>query len=93
MGPRFLFSTYAVQASRSNDSNIWISLGIMTEACITVPDTCGPEGTAVAFWVKIKFASLENDIVSGLLSSRSDNTSTGCMCYWITSDTDYRNFR
>ena len=31
----------------------WIDLGILSEPCITLPDTCGPEGAAVSVWVKI----------------------------------------
>ena len=31
----------------------WVDLCVLTEACIPVPDTCGPEGAAVAFWVKL----------------------------------------
>ena len=31
----------------------WIDLGILSEPCITLSDTCGPEGAAVSIWVKI----------------------------------------
>ena len=28
----------------------WVDLGFVTDACITLPETCGPEGAALAFW-------------------------------------------
>ena len=31
----------------------WVNLGDLSAACITIPDTCGPEGAAVVFWVKL----------------------------------------
>ena len=31
----------------------WVDLGFLCEACITRPETCGPEGAAVGFWLKL----------------------------------------
>ena len=30
----------------------WVDLGFVTDACITRPETCGPEGAALALWMK-----------------------------------------
>ena len=52
----------------------WADLGIQTDACLVVPETCGPEGAAVAFWVKIHFCS-------GIMSSFADSTGFIISCY------------
>ena len=44
----------------------WINLGDQSAACITVPDTCGPEGAAVSFWVKVIHCKDGDGIISAI---------------------------
>ena len=62
----------------------WVSLGDLSEACITVPDTCGPEGAAVAFWVKLIDIPSKGGRV--FLTSRQGYTSTG---FYFRSTIDF----
>ena len=41
----------AVMTSRMENQHV--DLGNLSEACITVPQTCRPEGAAVAMWLKV----------------------------------------
>ena len=59
--------------------NQWLDLGVLSEACITVPDTCGPEGAAVSVWVKIHSCEDGDGILSSLKSASS--RTTGFMFY------------
>ena len=45
--------------------NQWVDLGVLSMACITVPDTCRPEGAAVSFWIK----TIDCPGYGGLISS------------------------
>ena len=31
----------------------WVDLGVQTQACLVLPETCGPEGAAVALWLYV----------------------------------------
>ena len=46
----------------------WVDLGILTEACITRPETCGALGGAVAFWMRIDY-NVEEGEYRGIISS------------------------
>ena len=67
-----LFVTQCILFSCGNavrtdkDRNQYVDLSI---ACITVPDTCGPEGATISLWFKI-----DTCIFGGLISSRSSST-------------------
>ena len=52
----------------------YIDLGDMSEACITIPDTC-TAGAAVAFWIKIN--KTECVYPKGIMSSRQIGSKTG----------------
>ena len=41
----------AISTDRSQ--NQWIDLGIQTEACMALPDTCGAAGGAISMWLKV----------------------------------------
>ena len=64
----------AVVTDRSRSQ--WIDLGVHTEACITRPETCGPAGGAVSFWVKL-VATDCNDINSVISYTFDQTRSTG----------------
>ena len=32
----------------------WVGLGDLSAACITIPDTCGPEGATLAFYTTLQ---------------------------------------
>ena len=54
---------------RENNRNLHVhsnDLGVLSEACITVPDNCGLESAAVSVWVKIYECTTYTD---GFLSS------------------------
>ena len=61
--------------------NQWVDLGILSEACITVPDTCGPDGAAVAVWVKIHSCPENAGFLLSLKSSNSKKTGFTFFCY------------
>ena len=52
----------------------YIDLGDMSEACITIPDTCAA-GAAVAFWMRINKTECVNP--KGIMSSRQRGSKTG----------------
>ena len=53
----------------------WVDLGVLEEACITHPETCGAAGgAAVALWVK---PAQTSEINIGVVSSEVSNRSTG----------------
>ena len=54
----------------------WVDLGVQTEACLVIPDTCGPEGAAVAFWLYLR--GCEDN--GGIMSSR-ETLQTGFFIY------------
>ena len=56
----------------------WVDLGVQTDACLVIPDSCGPEGAAVAFWVNIYYCS-------GIMSSYT-SYSTGFFIYCFDAD-------
>ena len=62
----------ALKLSHTKDQ--WVDLGIQTDACLVLPETCGPEGAAVVLWVKIH-------LCSGIISSFGDTT--GFMIYCL----------
>ena len=83
----FFFSLKVNKAIATNSSQKqWVNLGIMSEACITLPDTCGPEGAAVAVWVKIYKCANSNGFLSSLKSGK-----TGFMFYCFTASIRYKN--
>ena len=42
----------------------WVDLGFLCEAYITRPETCGPEGAAVGFWMKLTDCPDKSGIIS-----------------------------
>ena len=62
----------------------WVKLADLSAACITIPDTYGPEGAAVAFWVKL----IETPSYGGLvfLTSQQGYTTTG---FYFRSENDF----
>ena len=60
----------------------WVDLGVLSEACITRPDTCGPEGAAVAVWVKIHSCPNADGFFTSLQRhSSSVKTGFGFFCF------------
>ena len=51
----------------------WIDLGIHTEACMTLPETCSAAGGAISLWVKVA----ECKDSAGFISSKSTQAKTG----------------
>ena len=77
----FLFPPQVNNAIVTNSSQKqWVDLGSMSDACITLPDTCGPEGAAVAVWVKIYECANSNGFLSSLKSGK-----TGFMFFCFTA--------
>ena len=44
----------------------WADLRNLSVACITRPDTCGPEGAAVAMWIKLSVYNFPACLISSL---------------------------
>ena len=63
----------ALKTDRSRSQ--WIDLGDLHEACITRPDTCGPEGAAVSFWLNL-IESKEGD---GVISTTNTGLVVDCL--------------
>ena len=60
--------------SLDHTRNQWVDLGILEEACITRPETCGTAGGAVALWMKVNH---NYDLtVRGIITSRSRGVKT-----------------
>ena len=67
--------------------NQWVDLGVLYEACITVPDTCGPEGAAISVWVKIHVCGNSD----GFLSSQKylNPLKTGFLIFCVGDSIQY----
>ena len=50
----------------------WVDLGVLVEACITRPETCGVAGAAVALWMRIEYP--DSSDYRGVVSSVSSNS-------------------
>ena len=61
--------------------NQWVDLGVLSEACITVPDSCGLEGAAISLWVKIHSCRDGDGILSSIKYSNSRKTGFMFFCY------------
>ena len=55
----------------------WVDLGNLSTACITRPETCGPEGAAVSLWFKLTYCNTESCLIT---SRRSLSTGFGICC-------------
>ena len=55
---------HAVKTNK--DDNQPIDLGYLVSACITLPETCGPEGAAISFWFK-----MSSPCYGGIITSAS----------------------
>ena len=62
----------------------WVNLGDLSAACITIPDSCGPEGAAIAFWVKLIETPSSGGVV--FLTSQQGFTTTG---FYFRSEDDF----
>ena len=51
----------------------WVELGDLTTACFTVPESCGPEGAAVSFWINL----INFPVWAGIISSKANLMSRG----------------
>ena len=47
----------------------WVDLGNLTVACLTVPDTCGPDGATFSAWIKLDMNNCPHN--AGIISSYS----------------------
>ena len=54
----------------NRDHDQYVDLGDLSAACITRPETCGPEGAAISFWFKLNSCGG----TGGLISSTSSDT-------------------
>ena len=61
----------------------WVDLGIHTEVCMSLPETCGAAGGAISAWVKMGDCSG----VCGIISSYGYNT--GSVIYGVYDDIRY----
>ena len=41
-----------------------MDLGILTEACITRPETCGAAGGALGFWMRRIYGNTQREVIS-----------------------------
>ena len=81
------FSIQVNQAVETDSSlKQWVDLEVLSTACITLPDTCGPEGAAVAVWVKMYECETFSD---GFLSSYDPRT-TGFMFFCFSTNPKIR---
>ena len=48
-----------------NTQKQWVSLGNLSIACLTIPETCGSAGGALSAWIKIG----ATDLIGGIISS------------------------
>ena len=55
----------------------WVDLGDLSVACITRPETCGPEGAAISVWLRLDALSANSGIISSKGSSTSGFTVVG----------------
>ena len=46
----------------------WVDLGVKADACLVLPETCGPEGAALVFWVKLHYCAYNDGIMSSRLA-------------------------
>ena len=58
----------------------WVDLGIDTEACMTLPETCGAAGGAISLWMNV----IDCQWFGGTVSSLKSGT-TGSMIYCRSS--------
>ena len=63
--------------STNHSLNQWLDLGIHTEACMTIPETCC-EGGAISFWINIRSCS-HNFTNTGLITTQVNTNSTGSL--------------
>ena len=61
----------------NNTRKQWVDLGVLNDACVTRPDTCGSAGATVAFWMRITF---NHSTSQGVISSQ---------CKTHTNETDF----
>ena len=50
----------------NRENKEWVDLVDLWVACITNPETCGPEGAAISVWLKIKSCPVHSGIISSL---------------------------
>ena len=68
-----------------NDTmNQWLDLGVHTEACMTLPETCSAAGGAISLWINI----LSCPDYGGIISSRRDESS-GFRIHCVNGNTWY----
>ena len=48
------------------DNEEWVDLGDLSVACITQPETCGPEGAAISVWLNLQDCPGNSGIISSL---------------------------
>ena len=49
----------------------WVDFGNITDACLVQPVTCGPEGAAVALWVKLIDCPSQRGIISAQTAGKT----------------------
>ena len=42
----------------------WVDLGMLSQACITIPETCGSDGATMSVWLKIVECPPGGDVIS-----------------------------
>ena len=63
-------------AVKTNESlRQYVDLGDLSSACVTKPETCGPEGGAISLWFK-----LDACVGGGIITSRSSSTGFHLAC-------------
>ena len=71
---QIMFWSKVNKAVKTNGGSDWVDLGFVTDACITQPDTCGPEGAALAVFMKPPLDLFHGSAFGGLISSYKDET-------------------
>ena len=65
------FNLYQVNSALSlnHTRRQWVDLGVLEEACIVRPETCGSAGAAVALWLRVTYADNENRGIIGVVGT------------------------
>ena len=56
----------------------WIDLGIHTEACMTVPDTCGTSRGAISVWYRVTYCNHLGSIVTTIQNHTPGGSAIYC---------------
>ena len=58
----------------------YVDLGDLSAACITIPETCGPEGAAISFWFKLGSCGVNTGLISSATNGGTYETGFSVSC-------------